>query len=173
MTGYKKIAKCPNCCPDGGACFHADLKDDGQWHWICQNCGHDLGVVRRVQASGRLTKSQRRVIRWLRREFGGLARWEMIGRKAYVKLDNPKRPWYDGRMAGGIVGAAGAFKITVYRLGGDATVTDRIGVEVYLRQKALRDKEAERNRKWLDRQGRWMAERGIVTEVEHVAGGCV
>lgn len=168
---YRKIAKCPRCCPDGGAIFHAELREDA-YHWVCQNCGDDLGIVRRVQASGRLTKSQRRVIRWLRREFGGLARWEMIGRKAYVKLDNPRRPWYEGRMAGGIVGAAGAFKVTVYRLGGDATVTDRIGVEVYLRQKALRDRAAEANRKWLETQERWVRQMGLAPKAEQVAGGC-
>lgn len=168
---YRKVAKCLRCCPDGGAIFHAEFLEDGS-HWVCQNCGHDLGVVRRVQASGRLTKSQRRVIKWLRREFGGLARWEMIGRKAYVKLDNPKRPWYEGRMAGGIVGAAGAFRVTVYRLGGDATVTDRIGVEVYLRQKALRDRAAEENRKWLETQERWVRQMGLAPKAEQVAGGC-
>ena len=183
----KKYAKCPRCCPDSPhACFRLEvgapvsaiedcLPGQGEgpadiaFHWVCNNCRYDLGVAKRLKPTGKLTKSQRRVIKYLRKNFGGVARWEMIGRKAYVKLDNPKRPWYDGRMAGGVVGPRGAYKITLYRLGGDKEITNGIEVSVYLRQESLKKADYEQNRKWLERMG---AKAGSKAELE-TAGGCV
>lgn len=182
----KKYAKCPKCCPDvPHACFKLevgpplrpindclpgeDKEPDIAFHWICQNCGYDLGVAKRLKPTGKLTKSQRRVIRFLRRNFGGVATWRFIGRNVYLKLDNPRRPWYDGKMAGGVVGPRGAYKITLYRLGGDKEITNGIDVSVYLRQESLKKADLEQNRKWLERMG--------VKDTRHAeletAGGCV
>jgi hypothetical protein len=152
----KKYAKCPKCCPDAPhACFKIESvlgpDDSLELHWICNNCWHDLGKVRHQNPKPGLTKRQRSAIKFLRRNFGGVATWEFIGRKVYLKLDNPKRPWYDGRMAGGIVGPRGAYKITLYRLGGDKEITNGIEVSVYLRQEALRKLDLEQERRFAER----------------------
>lgn len=140
MSRLKKYASCPKCCPDGPhACFAADMREDDSglgylsYHWICNNCGYNRGPVRRIKASGRLTPSQRSVIKMLRKAFGGVASWKLVGRKAFVKLYNPRRKWYDGTSAHGTVGPLGAYEIHHWPLGmSERLVTNAVEVSVYL-----------------------------------------
>jgi len=52
MTRQTKIAKCPKCCPEGGACFKATTDWGGEKPvsvWECQNCFHTKPRLTRKQ----------------------------------------------------------------------------------------------------------------------------
>jgi hypothetical protein len=120
--------KCPRCCPDGGAVFD---------NWVtqkeCRNCGLVIHI-RKIKPSGKITKSQQGVLDQIIEAFGGTPEISMIGRSVFLKLVNRERNWMLGDSLFGSIGVNGKFKITLQRLGGDAIITDRIGINVYLRK---------------------------------------
>jgi hypothetical protein len=127
--------KCPNCCPDGGAIFH--LKYDFEISALvksCMNCGHKL-PYRTIKSTGKETPSQKRVIARVLEVFGGeIEKREMIGRKVFFSVNNPERNMFLGDSLFGTIGPGGKFEITLQRFGGDAKITDDIGISVYLRR---------------------------------------
>lgn len=129
------VGKCPNCCPDGGAIFH--LKYDFETKATvksCMNCGHNL-PYRKIKPSCKPTPSQEKVIARIMTAFGGeIEKREMIGRKVWFTAKNSERHWISGDSIYGTVGVNGKFEVTLLRLGGDAKITDDIGISVYLRK---------------------------------------
>ena len=123
--------KCDRCCPDGGA-FCDPIRDaDGRTAWQCRNC-HNVMPRRVIKATGKLTPKQRSVIERIKTLFGGTLQHEFIGRKVFITANN-NRNWIAGNMLSGVIGPAGKLELTLYRLGGDKKITDRIGIEVYLK----------------------------------------
>lgn len=133
--------KCPNCCPDGGACFTIELdwdaidrgEDTNRKVKRCNNCHHTL-PFRRIKATGKPTTSQQRILDQVMDVFGGtIEKQEMIGRKLFFTATNPAKSMWTGNSLFGTIGVGGSFKITLQRIGGDAKITDNIGISVYLR----------------------------------------
>lgn len=59
-----KRAKCPNCCPDGGAIFHSTTDIDGNKVWHCNNCNHQMPrrLHKRPDESSPLSPAQLKAI---------------------------------------------------------------------------------------------------------------
>jgi hypothetical protein len=126
--------KCPNCCPDGGAVFH--LEYDFETHAMvksCMNCHHKL-PFRKITPTGKATPSQEKALNRIMTAFGGeIERREMIGRKLWFSAKNPQKSMFLGDSLFGTIGVSGKFEVTLQRIGGDAKITDEIGVKVYLK----------------------------------------
>ena len=130
-TRNTKIAHCPNCCPDGGACFTAAYGRDATGEnprpvWRCNNCWHEMPRRSNRRDSAKLTKSQAVVVDSIARNFGvdvAAVEVEFIGRTVYVKATNEGRGWHNGTMLAGIIGPTGKMELTLYRLGGDYKIT--------------------------------------------------
>ena len=86
-----------------------------------------------VQATGKLTRQQAALVERIKTLFGGTLQHEFIGRKVFITANNDSRNWYTGQMLSGAIGPAGKMELTLYRLGGDVKITNRIGLEVYLK----------------------------------------
>ncbi len=133
---HRKYAKCPRCCPDGGAIFHREYRDsDNHPVWVCCNCSF-VKKARLVAAPDHPTPGQERIIHRLANAFGEETEIEvsMIGRMAFVKLTNDSRNWYDGTVASITVHPNGRFNMHLYRFGGDVEIKDWIAVSVYLKE---------------------------------------
>lgn len=134
----RKTGKCPKCCPEGGAIFHAESNYNYETEkfdrvWICQNCGEKL--PRRVvsRKPTKPTPTQEDVLAKLKEAFGGeIVRTELIGRTFSFKIENESRAWYKGRLLAGFIGPNGKMDVTLYRLGGDVKINDDIAISVYL-----------------------------------------
>jgi hypothetical protein len=125
--------KCPNCCPDGGACFELDYDyDTDSTVKRCQNCGHKL-PFRRIKGTGQITPSQKKVIDRVTSAFGGTYEIKMIGRKVWLSGKNYEdRNFITGDFYFGTIGPGGAFEITLQTIGNGVKITDDIGIKVYL-----------------------------------------
>lgn len=132
----RKCAKCPKCCPDGGAIFRATWEGESDV-WQCMNCGYTTKRYS-IKASGTQTESQTHVIERLKRA-GWDVSVEMIGRNVFVKAGKDRGSVGMNLIAGdslyGTIGVRGAFKLTLQRLGTNPVITDDIGFSVYLEGK--------------------------------------
>lgn len=129
MRDVKKTA-CPVCCPTGGAYF----RPHGSTEWRCENCGHTT-PRRTIKPTGRVTRSQQRVIDKLRGQ-GWLVKTEMIGQRVWVTgerdLGNPGQNLLLGTTFYGTVGPRGRVRLDFHRFGDSKTITDDVGIEVYM-----------------------------------------
>lgn len=134
-----KRGRCPNCCPDGGAIFKAevDFNEAGELVrvWKCCNCPQRLPRKTYRRESAKMTASQAKVFDRLAADFGGVLQTQWVGRKVYVTATNEARRWFEGIMVGGFIGPRGSYKLTLYRLGGDVVVEDGVAWSVYLTTK--------------------------------------
>jgi hypothetical protein len=129
----KKVAKCEQCCPTGGAILIASYNDSGEMCWRCDNC-HLETVRRQHPRKGEYepTPNQQKVIDMLTRTFGGEIKVEMVGRKVFITGSNESRPFFTGQGFYGTIGVRGTYVIKLQRFGGDVEITDMIGISVYL-----------------------------------------
>jgi hypothetical protein len=124
--------KCPRCCPDGGAYFRGGFNESMEWGKVCTCCGH-WRHIRATRIPSRPNARQQRIIDKIVALFGGRPELTMHGRKAWLSPRNYEgRHWADGQALWGTIGPRGAIKLSLARLGDDITITDMIGVEVYL-----------------------------------------
>ncbi len=123
--------RCPNCCPDGGACFDRVFGDDG-WAKKCTNCFH-IYPIRKAKKQTAPNATQGRVIARLVELGWNVTKQEMIGRKVWVAAEHPTKNWLLGNTLFGTIGPAGAFKLTLQTVGKNPVITDDIGVNVYLK----------------------------------------
>ena len=121
MTKNRKTGKCPRCCPDGGAIFttHYLADETAEGHpfhrvWRCNNCFF-VKPLRALKALTEPTTGQKAVIDRLSDAFGGTVKVEMMGRMAWVTLDNDSRSMWDGLHAFGKVHANGRFSLSLHR----------------------------------------------------------
>lgn len=126
----RKTGKCCQCCPSGGAIFHKDLDDNNNWVWKCQNC-HATKPIRKSVELNAPSVGMQKIINQMSSAFGGACKVVMIGRKAFVTLENDQRSAFNGRIASGVVCANGRFSINLYRIGGDFKVTKQWHIESY------------------------------------------
>lgn len=131
----KKIAKCPRCCPDGGACFQADWNGDLENPvWKCCNCGY-MKPRRALPRLDTPTKRMREIIDMLSTAFGGSVEVEMIGRKAFITLTNDARGFYNGRLAYGVVTSVGSYRIRLPRpCSEEIIIKDIYDMDLYFRR---------------------------------------
>jgi hypothetical protein len=130
----RKVGKCANCCPDGGAIFRASWGDADERLWKCCNCGHTTKRYT-IKSSGEMTESQTAVVKRLERA-GWTITIEMIGRTVFVKGSKDRGSAGMNLIAGdslyGTIGVRGAYKLTLQKFGGSIVITDEIGISVYL-----------------------------------------
>lgn len=143
MSQKRKFGRCPNCCPDTkDALYHLDHDFDSTaqvWtaYWVCENCLYRVPKRAIKPPADRLTPSQRRTIKGLRRAFGGTVSWKRLtsrSRNVFVEMRNPARRWFSSQVAYGTVGPTGHFKISLPRFGGETRVIRNwISVGVWMR----------------------------------------
>jgi len=132
MVAMKKIAKCSNCCPDGGAIFKKEMSDDG-WQWKCQNC-HMVVMCRKHNPTPKVTPSQQKVIDRITKMGWVVRDQKFIGRKLFISFDHPTRDWLLGNSFFGVIGPAGGFEFDWHPVFGTTKkLTDVIDLDVYLR----------------------------------------
>lgn len=121
--------KCPNCCPDGGACFERW----GDTEKKCNNCGHVM-KFRRIKATGKISPSQQRVIDRILGLGWKVEKQEFIGRKLWIDFLHPTKDWMIGNRTYGTIGINGSFKLKIERpFVPEKTLIDNIDIDVYLR----------------------------------------
>lgn len=125
-----KLAKCPSCCPDGGAIFTVY----GSAEWRCNNCGHTT-PRRKNSPQPKVTASQQAVLTLLTR-LGWTLETKFIGRGVWVVGRKDRGNATSNLILGdsfyGNIGVRGTFKLNLQRFGGDKVITDNAGAEVYL-----------------------------------------
>lgn len=131
----RKTAKCPKCCPDGGAIFRKTYGISG-WEWQCNNCGC-VRPARKNKPTGRMTPSQKAVVAKLEAQ-GWTVETKIINNgptwwvSATRDFGNPGQNLFLGTNVYGPIGPRGKFKLTLQRFGGEKVVTDSTGIYVYL-----------------------------------------
>ena len=133
MTKFKKTAKCPTCCPTGGAEFKKEVAPAGGWQWRCVNC-YEVVPCRVVNPVPKVTPSQQRIIDKVKGMGWVVKSQEMIGRKVFVVFEHPTRNLLLGNSTFGAIGPNGSFSFDWSPPFVKSTkLTDRIGLEVYLK----------------------------------------
>lgn len=129
-----KRGKCPRCCPDGGAIFTDESRlEDHKFIpvWACNNCPQTI-PRRTNKPTGKQSKAQATTVARLAGAGWVIEKQELVGRNLWVSATHPGRKWFEGDHLFGTIGVRGKVKITLIRVGGDAVVTGRIGMKVYL-----------------------------------------
>lgn len=114
MSKFRKVAKCPGCCPDiVAAIFKATYGPDkigGSFDvWQCQNCNWQM--PRRVnKPTEKITPSQQRVLDKLA-ALGWKLETKFIGRKLWIEGKCETCFWF-GESMFGTIGPRGDFKLT-------------------------------------------------------------
>jgi hypothetical protein len=118
MTTTKKTRACPNCCPEGGACFYRTYASENEWE--CANCGHTVVIKPRAKKVG--GAKQTRVVERIR---GQLAkRFEVSdcdkrgfwAERGVVVIYAKAKQWFDDSMII-YVGPRGSLRVVDCRAG--------------------------------------------------------
>lgn len=132
MWKAKKRGRCPVCLPDSDGAIFTNCGE----FWECNNCHHQ--IVRKVYSpKPKLSPSQERMIEKVKSFGWNLDSQKFIGRGAWVTfkrdLGNDSSNLVYGDCVYGLIGVRGQCELTLCRFGGDAKITDDIGMSVYLR----------------------------------------
>lgn len=132
-TQMRKVGKCSNCCPDGGAIFKKEMGDDGAWQWKCQNCWMVVMCQKRTGVA-KVTPSQKKVVDRVTRMGWVVTESKLIGRKLFVVFEHPTRNWMLGNSTFGTIGPKGSFSFDWSPvMGTKKKLTDDIDLDVYMR----------------------------------------